>query len=101
MLGGDERFGSLFSYVDLEARVGPNHPLRAIRLLVNEALAGMAGEFSALYPRISRPSIPPKVGRSELNHTSSSIPSLLCSNSVFREEASRTTKPRENLLRYR
>ncbi len=49
MRGGDERSGSLFSYVDLEARVGEDHPLRTIRLVVNEALAGLSGEFSALY----------------------------------------------------
>ncbi|ARP67305.1 hypothetical protein A9K65_031295 [Mesorhizobium sp. WSM1497] len=29
--GGDDRAGELFSYVDLEARVRRNHPLRAIR----------------------------------------------------------------------
>ena len=49
MRGGDERSGSLFSYVDLEARVGKDHPLRTIRLIVNEALAALSGEFSALY----------------------------------------------------
>jgi hypothetical protein len=48
MRGGDERSGSLFSYVDLEA-VGEGHPLRPIRLVVNEALAGLSCEFSALY----------------------------------------------------
>ena len=51
MRGGDERSGSLFSYVDLEARVGNDHPLRAIRGIVNEALAALSGEFSALYSR--------------------------------------------------
>ncbi len=51
MRGEDERSGSLFSYVDLEARVGENHPLRAIRMIVNEALAALAGDFSALYSR--------------------------------------------------
>jgi hypothetical protein len=35
MRGGDERCGSLFSYVDLEARVGKDHPLRTIRTVVN------------------------------------------------------------------
>lgn len=60
MRGGDERSGSLFSYVDLEARVGKGHPLRAIRVIVNEALAALAGEFSALYSPIGRPSIPPE-----------------------------------------
>ena len=60
MRGGDARTGALFSYVDLEARVAQSHPLRAIRLFVNEALAALAIEFSALYAPISRPSIPPE-----------------------------------------
>ena len=45
MRGGDERTGELFSYVDLEARVRRDHPLRAIRAIVNEALAALEGEF--------------------------------------------------------
>jgi transposase len=60
MRGGDERSGSLFSYVDLEARVGKDHPLRTIRMVVNEALAALSEEFSALYARMGRPSIPPE-----------------------------------------
>jgi transposase len=60
MRGEDERSGSLFSYVDLEARVGRDHPLRAIRAIVNEALAALAGEFSALYSPMGRPSIAPE-----------------------------------------
>jgi len=58
--GGDERTGELFSYVDLEARVRGDHPLRAIRTLVNEALAALAGELAALYSPLGRPSIPPE-----------------------------------------
>src|SRR5271163_1616007 len=60
MRGEDERSGSLFSYVDLEARVGKDHPLRTIRGVVNEALASLSSEFSALYARMGRPSIPPE-----------------------------------------
>jgi transposase len=60
MRGEDERSGSLFSYVDLEVRVGQRHPLRAIRALVNEGLAALASDFSALYSSIGRPSIPPE-----------------------------------------
>src|SRR6202012_2115667 len=60
MRGGDERSGALFSYVDLEARVGKDPPLRAIRGIVNEALNALSGEFSALYARMGRPSIPPE-----------------------------------------
>ena len=60
MRGGDERSGALFSYVDLEARVGRDHPLRTIRSIVNEALAALSGEFSTLYSSMGRPSIPPE-----------------------------------------
>src|ERR1700755_54222 len=60
MRGGDERSGSLFSYVDLEARVVKDHPLRAIRGIVNRALSTLSGEFSALYSRSGRPPLPPE-----------------------------------------
>jgi transposase len=60
MRGGDGRTGELFSYVDLEARVRPDHPLRAIRAIVNDALAALERELAALYPAIGRPSIPPE-----------------------------------------
>lgn len=60
MRGGDERTGALFSYVDLEARVRGDHPLRVIREIVNVALAALEKEFSALYSPIGRPSIPPE-----------------------------------------
>jgi transposase len=60
MRGEDERSGSLFSYVDLEARVAQSHPLRAIRAIVNEALSALAADFAALYSPIGRPSIPPE-----------------------------------------
>jgi transposase len=58
--GTDERTGALFSYVDLEARVRPDHPLRSIRVIVNEGLAALEREFAALYSPIGRPSIPPE-----------------------------------------
>ena len=41
MRGTDETSGSLFSYVDLEARIPARHPLRKIRQVVNEALASL------------------------------------------------------------
>jgi transposase len=58
--GADDRTGELFSYVDLEARVRADHPLRAIRAIVNEALSALEREFSGLYARMGRPSIPPE-----------------------------------------
>jgi transposase len=60
MKGSDERSGALFSYVDLEARVRPDHPLRTIREIVNTALSALVQEFWALYSPIGRPSIPPE-----------------------------------------
>ncbi len=60
MRGEDERTGALFSYVDLEARVRRDHPLRKIREIVNAALASLEPEFVALYSPIGRPSIPPE-----------------------------------------
>lgn len=60
MRGNDERSGSLFSYVDLEARVRGDHPLRAIRMIANGALAALSEEFAALYTNFGRPSIAPE-----------------------------------------
>ena len=60
MRGRDEQSGELFSYIDLDQRVRSDHPLRAIRSLVNAALAGMERDLAALYAPIGRPSIPPE-----------------------------------------
>lgn len=61
MRGSDERTGSLFSYVDLEARVRRDHPLRLIRQIADAALADLSEDFAALYPpRLGRPSVPPE-----------------------------------------
>jgi len=60
MRGSDERSGSLFSYVDIEARVPRGHPLRRIRELVNGALSELDGEFAQRYSPLGRPSIPPE-----------------------------------------
>ena len=61
MRGSDEQSGSLFSYVDLEARVRRDHPLRPIREIANAALADLSDDFAALYPpRLGRPSIAPE-----------------------------------------
>ena len=51
MRGSDDRSGSLFSYVDLEARVRPDHPLRTIREIANAALAGLSKEFGVCIRR--------------------------------------------------
>ena len=60
MRGADETSGSLFSYVDIEARIPARHPLRLIRRVVDDALASLDAEFEALYAPEGRPSIPPE-----------------------------------------
>ena len=60
MRGSDERTGSLFSYVDLEARVRGDHPLRVIREIANAALSDLSKAFTALYTDFGRPSIAPE-----------------------------------------
>ncbi|MBV7518357.1 IS5 family transposase [Ensifer sp. ENS12] len=60
MRGGDVRTGELFSHVDLEDRDLRDHPLRAVRQIVNDALVFLEREFAALYSPIGRPSIAPK-----------------------------------------
>ncbi len=50
----------MFSYVSAEQRVPRDHPLRAIRGLVDEVLRDMSREFDGLYARVGRPSIPPE-----------------------------------------
>lgn len=61
MRGRDGRDDGLFSYVRLEERIPSDHPLRAIRSLADEALAGLNGRFEALYSGTGRPSIPPEM----------------------------------------
>ena len=60
MRGVDERSGTLFSYVDLEARVRGDHPLRLIREIANAALSDLTDEFAGLYTNFGRPSIAPE-----------------------------------------
>lgn len=60
MRGSDETTGSLFSYVDLEGRIPRSHPLRTIRMVVNDALESLDGDFEGLYANEGRPSIAPE-----------------------------------------
>ena len=60
MRGEDQQSESFFSYVRLEARIPADHPLRAIRELVDAALRELSRSFDRLYAREGRPSIPPE-----------------------------------------
>jgi transposase len=50
----------MFSYLSPEERVPLKHPLRPIRLMVDEALKSLSPAFSRLYSAFGRPSIPPE-----------------------------------------
>ena len=60
MRGDDRHPDSMFSYVSAEQRVPADHPLRAIRALVDEVLRDMSREFARVYSTVGRPSIPPE-----------------------------------------
>ena len=60
MRGPDERQAILFSYRSIEERIPPEHPLRALRRLVDPILVGLSPRFQRLYAAIGRPSIPPE-----------------------------------------
>ena len=50
----------MFSYLSPETRVRKDHPLRAIRAMVDEVLTQLSRRFDAMYAACGRPSIPPE-----------------------------------------
>jgi transposase len=60
MRGDDRHPDAMFSYVAPERRVPTDHPLRAIRTMVDTALRELSAEFERLYSKTGRPSIPPE-----------------------------------------
>ena len=60
MRGPDERQAILFSYRSIEDRIPVDHPLRALRRLVDPLLVELSPRFQRLYAAIGRPSIPPE-----------------------------------------
>ena len=60
MRGVDNQQSKIFSYLSPEVRVRPDHPLRAVRTMVDEALANLSPLFDRMYAATGRPSIPPE-----------------------------------------
>lgn len=60
MRGEDQQQQAMFSYVSPEALVPKDHPLRPIRIMVDNALMDLAPLFRKMYSRTGRPSIPPE-----------------------------------------
>lgn len=60
MRGEDRKADGMFSYMRLEDRVPPDHPLRPVRVLVDATLTELSPEFEKLYATVGRPSVPPE-----------------------------------------
>jgi transposase len=58
--GQDHQNQRLFSYVRPDSRIPPNHPLRLIRKVTDEALAALSDRFNEVYASEGRPSIAPE-----------------------------------------
>jgi hypothetical protein len=57
MRGNEQSQDMVSSYVSLEQRVPCDHPLRAIRKMVDQRLRELSLHFDALYANTGRPSI--------------------------------------------
>src|SRR6266481_2923891 len=60
MRGDDQQQNHMFSYLSPEMRVRKDHPLRAIRAMVDEVLTQLSRQFDTMYARVGRPSIAPE-----------------------------------------
>ena len=60
MRGTDQQQNHMFSYLSPETRVRKDHPLRAIRAMVDQVLAQLSRRFDRMYATVGRPSIPPE-----------------------------------------
>jgi transposase len=60
MRGESSHQEAMFSYLSPEARVPATHPIRAIKVQADEALAGLSRLFDQTYSTVGRPSIPPE-----------------------------------------
>jgi transposase len=83
MRGYDKQQADMFSYLSPEERVRPDHPLRAIRGLADEALRNLSERFEAMCAKTGRPSLPPeKLLRAQLLQMLYSV----CSERLLMEE---------------
>jgi transposase len=60
MRGTDHQQSQMFSYLSPETRVRKDHPLRAIRTMVDEVLHTLSPQFDRMYASEGRPSIAPE-----------------------------------------
>lgn len=60
MRSEDVQKTAMWSYISPETRVPADHPLRAVREIVNVVLRKLSPEFDKMYSSMGRPSIPPE-----------------------------------------
>src|SRR5438445_6811509 len=60
MRGDDQQQNHIFSYLSPEERVRKDHPLRSIRIMVDEVLTQLSRRFDRMYAKVGRPSIAPE-----------------------------------------
>jgi len=60
MRGAESNQPVLFSYVAIETRIPRDHPLRAMKALLEPVLTELGPRFAAMYADSGRPSIPPE-----------------------------------------
>jgi transposase len=60
MRGADGQQSQMFSYLSPEQRVRKDHPLRAVRGMVDEVLRALSPQFNRMYAREGRASIAPE-----------------------------------------
>lgn len=74
MRGTDQQQTRVFSFVSPEQRVRKDHPLRPIRTMVDDILKQQSPQFSKMYAKVGRPSLPPEqLLRAHLLQTSYSL----------------------------
>ena len=61
MRGTPDRQLALLSSLSTEDLIPPEHPIRRIRVVVDDVLAEMDGSFDAMYSDSGRPSVPPEM----------------------------------------
>jgi transposase len=60
MRGKADTQGSFACFINVEALIAPDHPIRRIKAMIDEVLRGMDGVFEEMYKEGGRPSIPPE-----------------------------------------
>jgi transposase len=58
--GSDHQTGHMFSYLSPEQRIRPDHPIRGLRRVCDDALRALSPRFEQMYAATGRPSIPPE-----------------------------------------